>query len=119
RFAEANINVAKPNQKLSNILFEIKVNNSKKCDYKWVFNPNDFWFQTFTHLSTIRAKMEERLLPIFYTKQLGSLLECTDKEGFHYQLSLTNLDMINVLNILPDDLKNNGLLFAKMVRLVT
>ncbi|NMD72296.1 ATP-binding protein [Bacillus sp. DNRA2] len=119
RFANVNINAASSNIKLSNILFEIKINEEKKHNFKWVFNTNDFWYRTFIHLDEINKKLEEEslLLPIFYAKGLGSLLECNDKESFHFQLIGKKIGIINTLTTLPDEVRN-GLLFSKMIHLV-
>lgn len=118
-FADTPISIATPTQKLSNVLFEFRIEETYKQEYKWVFNTNDFWFQAFAHLESIKERVENDfpILPVFYTKNLGGLLLATDKESFHLQLKETNLEMINVFSIMPEDVRN-GMLATKLFQIV-
>ncbi|MCV9885126.1 ATP-binding protein [Metabacillus halosaccharovorans] len=119
RFANTDINVASSNQKLSNIIFEIRISEDIKYEYKWIFNTNDYWFQTFVHLKEIKTKLgqDSPLLPIFFIKGLGGLLESTDKESFHFQLNGMNISLINVLTTFPEDVRD-GIIYSKIIHLV-
>jgi Helicase HerA, central domain len=119
KFADKNIKIASSSQKLSNIIFEFRIGEILKSEFKWIFHTNDYWFQAFTHLKEIKEKMEVEapLLPIFHCKNLSGLLEVTDKESFHFQLNATNLEMVNVFSLMPEDVRN-GLLASKLFKLV-
>ncbi|MGF2616347.1 ATP-binding protein [Rossellomorea aquimaris] len=113
-----NIKVASSTQKLSNVVFEIYSGEYLKYSFKWIFSTNDYWFQTLVHLKEIHKKVTDSpSLPIFYTKNLASLLESTDKESFHFQLSGSDLEVINILDRFPNEIRN-GILFSKLLHLI-
>ncbi|MFJ8236354.1 ATP-binding protein [Ureibacillus sp. NPDC094379] len=112
--------------KLSKINFEIKLNDEEKRKwlFQWVFNPYEYWLQSFNLTPYIESQLGEDndpKLPIFTCKQLGNLLTSTDIDSFHYQLKNYEIVLQDTADIFKQSEINNGLekkVITKLYRLI-
>lgn len=107
---DLSIKPSKGTQTLSNIHFSVKVNDIKKSiEFKWVFNPNEFWLNTFDiNLldQLIEASQSSRgFLPIFHSDSLANLLSSIDSDIFFHQLNGANQGFVNVFDLLPKEVQ--------------
>lgn len=118
-FREIKINADSATEKLSKIHFEVSINDEMKREYKWVFNPYEYWLQAFSFVKSIKdiTIRENRFLPIMYCKGLGSLLTSTDRDSFHYLLKSHELQCINIFSAFPNELQSSFLV-ARSYQLV-
>ena len=106
-------------EKLSKIHFNLSFEGSPMKEYRWVFSPHDYWLQSFSFLINYKDsyKENEDILPIFYTKGLGNLLNSTDRETFSYQLENHEINYINVMSIVDTNI-SGSILSTRLYQLV-
>lgn len=118
-FKEIKIIADSATEKLSKIHFEVSINDEIKREYKWIFNPYEYWLQTFSFVKRIKdiTVSENRFLPIMYCKGLGNLLTSTDRDSFHYLLKSHELQFINIFSSFSNELQSSFLV-ARLYQLV-
>ncbi|MDQ0201068.1 ATP-binding protein [Neobacillus ginsengisoli] len=109
---DLSIKPSKGTQKLSNISFSVNIEGiNKPIEYKWIFNPNEFWLHTFD-INILDQLIETSqsttgFLPIFYCESLGNLLSSVDSEIFFYQLNGSDYQYLNVFDLFPKEIKED------------
>jgi Helicase HerA, central domain len=116
------IKPSKGTQRLSNILISVNVEGVEKpLEFKWVFNPNEYWLNSFDiHLIEELLETSEntlRFLPIFYCDSLGNLLSSVDPDIFFHQLNSSNQGFINVFDLMPKEIEE-GQIASKLFQLI-
>lgn len=86
--------------KLSSVQFEVDI-NGHISKYKWVFNPNNFWVQSFNDIPYILNEMEKhnKFLPISYDKKIQALLNSSNEEEFFSLLRDHNNQYVNACEL--------------------
>ncbi|KZZ84377.1 ATP-binding protein [Bacillus sp. SJS] len=108
------IKPTKGTQTLSYIHISVQIQDSdRQMEYKWVFNPNDHWLNTFdiNLLDQLLDQCETStgFLPIFSNVSLGNLLSSVDSEIFFHQLSGSRQDFCNVFELFPMELQEGSI----------
>jgi hypothetical protein len=118
---ELSIKPSKGTQRLSNVLFSVNVEgNEKPVEFKWVFNPNEYWLNTFD-INLLDQLIEATpntlgFLPIFYSESLANLLSSVDSDLFFHQMNGLNLEFVNVFDLLPKEIQE-GTIASKLFQL--
>lgn len=110
-FSNINLKADSATEKLSKIHFEINIDGKLKKEYKWVYNPYEYWLQSFSFIKTLKdvVTREDRFLPIFYTKGIGTLLTSTDRDSFHFQLKSHEIKYVNIFSSFPNGMQSSFL----------
>ncbi|MGX1194603.1 ATP-binding protein [Metabacillus sp. SLBN-84] len=118
---DLSIKPTKGTQTLSYIIISVAVKGiERQLEYKWVFNPNEYWLNTFdvNLLDELIDSSQNslRFLPIFYSDSLGNLLSSVDADIFFHQLNGAEQKYINVFDLLPKELQE-GQIASKLYQL--